>query len=53
MVWIFAANIFNHQGVPYIVSDRDCRMTIVVWQALFDNKGMKGFLSSFYPKIDG
>ncbi|MCO5558453.1 hypothetical protein L7F22_012036 [Adiantum nelumboides] len=55
MARLFMSNIFKYHGMPQsIVSDRDPRMTSLLWRGLFENMGTTlKFSSSFHPQTDG
>ena len=55
MAKLFISQIFKYHGLPTsIVSDRDPRMTSLLWQGLFENLGTKlNFSLAYHPQTDG
>ena len=54
MARLFISQIFKYHGLPTsIISDRDPRMTSLLWKGLFDNLGTKlNFSSAYHPQTD-
>ena len=55
MATLFFSQIFKYHGLPTsIVSDRDPKMTSLIWQGLFENLYTRlNFSLAYHPQTDG